>query len=184
MPHTIIKLLPTTRVNDLFVLSDDINATPLTKNLRHPLVTSKPNDSNTRFQADFYKHIACDIVVETVFNYPYPYISEKTLRSFACKRMLIVLGPAGVLNLLKSKGFETFNDIINEEYDNIQDPIQRFNAVVTEIKKMCNTPLDVIKTYMKKNSDKFEHNFINLKNLQELELQKIAQQFSIEYDSN
>lgn len=183
MPHTIIKLLPTTRVNDLFVLSDEIDATRPTKNLHHPLITGEPNDSNTRFQADFYKHIACDISVETVFNYPYPYVSEKTLRAFACKRMLIVLGPAGVLNLLKSKGFKTFDDIINEEYDTIQDPTQRFNAVVSEIKKICNTPLDVIKAYMKKNSDKFEHNFINLKNLQELELQKIAKQFNIIYDN-
>jgi hypothetical protein len=184
MPHNIIQVSPFVRANDLFVLIPGIDASAPPESISHPLISGGPNDTNTRFQADFYKHIACDIVVETVFDYPYPYISEKTLRSFACKRMLILLGPVGSLRLLKEKGFKTFDDIIDEEYDNMQDPIQRFNAVVSEIKKFCNTPLDTIKDYIKENSDKFENNFLNLKNLQELELQKIAHKFDINYDSH
>jgi hypothetical protein len=184
MPHNIIQVSPVTRVNDLFVLTSEIDASAPASSISHPLITGGRGDRTTRFQADFYKHVACDIVVETVFKYPYPYISEKTLRPFACKRMLILLGPAGTLNLLKKKGFKTFNDIINEEYDSIQDPTQRFNAVVLEIKKLCNTPLDTVKAYIKENSSKFEHNFLTLKNLQELELQKIAHQFNIKYDQS
>jgi hypothetical protein len=184
MPRNIIKLSPATRVNDLFVVDSSVDATEPTESVYHPLITAGPNDQDTRFQANFYQHVACDIVVETVFNYPYPYISEKTLRAFACKRMLIVLGPVGVLKLLRSKGFQTFNDIIDESYDHISDPIERLHAVVSEIKKFCNTPLDTIKTYMQGNADKFEHNFLTLKNLQQLELQQIAQQFNIDYDSN
>jgi hypothetical protein len=184
MSHNIITLSPMSRVNDLFVHSLEIDSNLPLANVYHPLITSGPNSAETRFQANFYKHIACDVVVETAFNYPYPYVSEKTLRAFACKRMLIVLGSAGVLDLLKSKGFKTFDDIIDESYDNITDPIQRFNAVVLEIKKICNTPLDVIKNYIRENSNKFEHNFLNLKNLQEYELQEIAQKFNITHDSN
>lgn len=180
MAHNIILLSPLTRVNDRFVLNE-IDTSKPTENIRHPLITGWPNDNNTRFQADFYKHIACDIVVETVFNYPYPYVSEKSLRSFACKRMMIVLGAPGVLKLLRYKGFETFSEIINEDYDNIINPIDRFNAVRLEVEKICNTPLNTIKTYMREYSQKFEHNFLNLKKLQQIELQQIAQQFDIKY---
>jgi len=182
MPHNIIQITPFTRVNDLFVSAPDIDASIPTSNVSNPLITSGPNSKDTRFQADFYKHIACDIVVETVFDYPYPYVSEKSLRAFACKRMMVVLGAPGVLKLLRSKGFETFGDIIDESYDTITDPIDRFNAVRTEVEKICNTPLDTIKTYIREHSHKFEHNFLNLKKLQQAELQQIAQRFDIDYD--
>lgn len=182
MPHNIIKLSPASRVNDLFVLSPEINATRADATCLHPLISGTPNDHHTRFQADFYKHAACDIVVETVFDYPYPYISEKTLRSFACKRMLIVIGPQGVLQLLKARGFMTFDDIINEDYDRIKDPLKRYVAVIKEIKKVCGLSLDDIKRYMKKNVNKFNHNFDVLQNLQKNELHQIAKQLDIDYD--
>jgi hypothetical protein len=184
MAHNIICLAPQTRVNDLFVHGHQIDAQLPVSSITHPLITGGPNDPVTRFQAEFYKHIACDIVVETVFDYPYPYVSEKSLRAFACKRMMIVLGPVGVLELLRSKGFKTFGDIIDESYDKITNPTNRFNAVTTEIKKICNTPIDTIKNYMRENSHKFEHNFLTLKNLQKTEIQQIACQFNIDYDSN
>jgi gas vesicle protein len=176
----IIEVSPKTRINDQFVSDDSMNASP-PENIvtRHPLITGVPNESLTRYQADFYKYIAVDIVVETVLNYPYPYISEKTLRPLACKRMLIVLGAPGTLKLLKSKGFVTFDDFINESYDDIQNTIDRFNAVEKEIKKICDTPLGDIKDYMKNNSEKFEHNFSVLVNLQNNELKQIAETLDI-----
>lgn len=182
MPHNIITLSPATRVNDLFVLHSEINATRPDATCLHPLISGTPNDSHTRFQAEFYKHAACDIVVETVFDYPYPYISEKTLRSFACKRMLIVMGPQGVLQLLKAKGFMTFDDIIDEDYDAIRDPLTRYTTVIKEIKKFCSLSLEDIKHYMKQNTNKFNHNFDVLQNLQKKELHQIAKQLDINYD--
>ena len=179
MPHNLVLLSPATRVNDCFVSDTDINASLPVNVKKNALVAGNPNDPNTRFQAEFYKKIACDIVSETVFNYPYPYISEKILRPIACKRMFIVLGPCGILELLKQKGFQTFGDFINEEYDQITDPKERFIRVVSEIKNLCNTPLSSIQYYIRTNSAKFEHNFTHLKKLQELELQQIADKFDI-----
>ncbi|MEK9696490.1 MAG: hypothetical protein VW270_12035 [Candidatus Poseidoniales archaeon] len=176
----IINLTPKTRINDHWVTDDSINATPpACKNFKHPMITGEPNDFDTRYQADFYKYIAVDIVVETVINYPYAYVSEKTLRSFACKRMFIVLGAAGTLELLHSKGFYTFNDFIDESYDQIKDPMQRFKAVEKEIKRLCDLPLEDIKSYMEKNYEKFDHNFKTLCNLQQVELQQIARDHNI-----
>ena len=174
----LIEVLPKTTINDQFVSDNSIDASsPGNVDIRHPLITGF--NSHTRYQADFYKYVAVDIVVETVINYPYPYISEKTLRPLACKRMLIILGAPGTLKLLKSKGFVTFDDFINESYDDIQDPPARFKAVEKEIKKICDTPLEDIKDYMKNNSEKFEHNFSVLVNLQNTELKQIAEKLDI-----
>ncbi len=175
-----IKIYPNTTINDHFVIDGSINASPVRDiDYKHPLITGNANDLKTRYQAGFYKYIAVDLVVETVLNYPYPYISEKTLRPIACKRMFIVLGAQNTLALLKSKGFETFNDIIDESYDNIQNAPERFKAVEKQIYKICNTPLPVIKKYMTENAYKFEHNFKTLSNLQETELQQIAKDHDI-----
>lgn len=169
------------RVNDEFVFDDLIDATPITESIKHPLIGGQPND-DTRFQAKFYSKFALDIVTETVFNYPYPFITEKTLRPIACKRMFIVLGPVGILSTLKSKGFETFSDIIDESYDSMINPTERFNAVVKSINLFISLPLEEIKLYYYQNQGRFENNFQTLKNLRGTELADICSKLKISFD--
>jgi hypothetical protein len=178
--NNILKTSPFTRINDNFNNNGYINSSSEgIKNYKHKLVEGEPNDNSTRYQASFYQYIAVDLVVETVLNYPYAYVSEKTLRPIACKRMFIILGACSTLQLLQDKGFLTFDDFIDESYDKIQDPIQRFIAVKDQVYKICNTPLQHIKNYIEKNTAKFEHNFLLLSSLQDLELQKIAKDHDI-----
>jgi hypothetical protein len=170
----VLKIDPFTRVNDLFVQDQRIDASTNKVNIRHPLILSGPNSASSRYQAQFYQHAACDFVVETVLDYPYPYVSEKTLRPLASKRMFIILGPVGILKLLHSKGFETFDDFIDESYDTIQDPSNRFFAVNEQIHRFCNRPLEEIVQYLHNNQHKFDHNFDTLKALQQQELKEIV----------
>jgi len=175
---TLIKLEPFTRVNDSFVQTDRVDATPILHDVSHPLITSGPSGglNSTHFSADFYKKIALDIVTETVFNYPYPRICEKTLRPINCKRMFIIFGATGSLKLLHSRGILTFGDIIDESYDTIENPEERFLAAVDSVEKFCQLDLDTIKTYYKNNSWKFDHNWQTMKNLLQAELQKFEQE--------
>jgi hypothetical protein len=167
-----------TRVNDRFLFDDSIEASPLRDGVISSLIPGQPNDDVSRFQAEFYKNFALDIVTETVLNYPYPAITEKTLRPIACKRMFVVIGPPNVLHLLHQKGFQTFGDFINEDYDTIIDPQVRFKQAVQSVTGFMSMPLDNIKQYYKQNQPKFEHNFSILKHLQSTELQQIASQLS------
>jgi hypothetical protein len=169
----VLKIDPFTRVHDLFVQDQRVDALPNQVNIRHPLILGGPNSMSSRYQAKFYQHAACDFVVETVLDYPYPYVSEKTLRPMACKRMFIVLGPVGVLKILHSKGFETFGDFVDESYDAIQDPSDRFFAVNEQIHQFCARPLEEIVQYLHNNQPKFDHNFNTLKALQQQELKEI-----------
>jgi hypothetical protein len=179
--NNLIRLIPPTRINDHWIIDSSLKTDPSEcKNFKHPLISGEPNDSKTRYQADFYKHISLDIVVETVLDYPYAYITEKTLRPIACKRMFIILGACNSLRLLHSMGFATFDDFIDESYDSIIDPKKRFLAVKNEVIRLCNMPLETIKQYMLENAHKLDLNFSILANLQDRELKKIAQDHGID----
>jgi hypothetical protein len=142
----LLTAYPNTRVNDSFAVGDhQLDFTVPLNNVRDPIIKGVPNHPNYRFDADFYKKIGVDIVAETVFNYPYTFITEKTYRSIACLRPFIIVGPYQTLQFIRSLGFKTFSAIINEDYDNMQNPMMRFDAVCNSIKKFIDRPLDSIK---------------------------------------
>jgi hypothetical protein len=170
---TFLYTNPFTRYQDSFITSDRIQALEVPMDVLHPLIDRPVPSKVTRYQTDFYKHMAADIVTETVFDYPYPYISEKTLRPLACKRMFVVVGPAGVLEALKSRGFKTFNNIIDESYDSVKNAEDRFLAVMNSIENFCQIPLEQVKKYILDNQDVFEHNFKTLQELSQKEFQNV-----------
>lgn len=166
----LIKLEPFTRINDSSNIWSGIDTTPLNHTIRHDCIKSQPNDILDRYQPSFYQKIACDLVVETVFDYPYPYVTEKTIRPIACKRMFIVVGAPFTLKLLRSKNFQTFNDFIDESYDDCIDPNERFKTIMAQVHALCARSTKEIVQYLKVNKQKLQHNFDNLKMLQKQEL--------------
>jgi len=70
-----------------------------------------------------------NLVGETTFYYPYPYISEKTLKPMLAHRPFIILGAPGILKALHNFGFKTFDKWVDEDYDNELDPYKRFEMV-------------------------------------------------------
>lgn len=164
---TWIAPVPWSRYNDDFIQDQRITAQAPDQDISHPLISiSRPNIA-TRHQADFYQHFAADIVTESVFDYPYPYITEKTLRPIACKRMFFMVGAAGTLALLRDLGFQTFDDIMDHAYDSITDASTRFLAVMAAVEQFCTIPLPEVKQYMLDNQSRFQHNFDVLQTLPE-----------------
>ena len=49
----------------------------------------------------------------------------------------IILGRPGILKNLKEKGFQTFPELFDESYDEIEDDYERFTKVVSEVKRVC-----------------------------------------------
>jgi hypothetical protein len=170
--NTIFKPDPLTRVNDKLLLKNG-NTMPLTDSVKSPLIPGGPNDSSNRFQSDFFQFFGLDIVTETLFNHPYPYITEKTMRPITSKRPFIVLGGAGILTLLQRKGFKTFNSIIDESYDAISDYSDRFDAVCDSINKFVSQPIEKIKQDVESVIDILEHNFRHYLILEDLELSQL-----------
>jgi hypothetical protein len=169
---------PWSRVNDQFIRSNQVDATPVLHDITHALVPPGIPNSSDVYCLEVYQHVALDIVTETVFNYPYPYISEKTYRPIVNQRMFVIVGAAGTLATLQRHGFETWSDIINEDYDAVQDPEQRFLAVVDAVTEFCQLPLKDIQHYMQHNQARFEHNYQLLLNLETVCLQQVQAQIS------
>jgi len=64
-----------------------------------------------------YQQCAYSIITETTAQHNYVFFTEKIARPIVCQRLFIVLSSHGYLHYLRTAGFQTFGDIINESYD-------------------------------------------------------------------
>jgi hypothetical protein len=78
------------------------------------------------------------IVSETVFYYDKLHLTEKIFKPIVSKQPFMLLAAPNNLAYLKSYGFKTFEGIIDESYDLIQDHDTRINAVAAELNRLCN----------------------------------------------
>jgi hypothetical protein len=111
-----------------------------------------------QLQYNFTEKAGFYIVNETVFHHPYPYFTEKTVSAFLSGRPFIVIGPSGSLRTLKSKGYKTFDNVIDESYDQITDPSNRLEAIFKIVEDLNHRPLDQIKKNVFESKDRVMHN--------------------------
>jgi hypothetical protein len=165
----LIYTKPWVRTNESY-LDGSIDYTIPLQDFSHKLIADASRSGDRPFVWSFYKKIALELVSETIFHYPYPYVSEKTLRPMLNHRMFIIAGPAGMLQLLKQKGFETWGDLIDESYDSISDPVQRLKQVRQALDNFLNLDIEIIKQYLQNNKDKLRHNAEHIAELKQQEL--------------
>jgi hypothetical protein len=77
------------------------------------------------------------IVTETVFYYDKLHLTEKIFKPVVSKQPFMLLAAPGNLAYLKSYGFKTFEGIIDESYDLIEDNDLRTEAVVKQLAWYC-----------------------------------------------
>jgi len=78
------------------------------------------------------------VVTETVFYYDKLHLTEKIFKPIVSKQPFMLLAAPGNLAYLKSYGFKTFDSVIDETYDTIQDNDRRTEAVVEQLHWYCN----------------------------------------------
>ena len=93
------------------------------------------------FSTDYQK-TKIEIVLETLFDDGRLHLTEKSLRPIACGHPFMLAATHGSLEYLRSYGFETFSPWIDETYDTIEDPAQRLEAIVQEMKRIANLSED------------------------------------------
>lgn len=64
------------------------------------------------------------------------FFTEKTAKAFFAKRIFVFFGAQHSLKRLKEFGFKTFDNIVDERYDNEPDYYVRFNKAMREIVKL------------------------------------------------
>ena len=84
-----------------------------------------------------YQHSGIEVVLETLFDDSRWHLTEKSLRPIACGRPFILAATAGSLEYLRSYGFKTFDSVIDETYDTVDDPLQRLEHISNEMKRIA-----------------------------------------------
>jgi UDPglucose 6-dehydrogenase len=76
------------------------------------------------------------VITETTYEHGDVFISEKTFKAIAHGHPFIIVGPAESLRVLHQLGFETFDGIIDESYDQEYDPTIRMYKIITELQRI------------------------------------------------
>lgn len=87
---------------------------------------------------DLHKRSHFSIICETRFTENDISVTEKTYKAIAYKHPFIILGPQHFLRYVRDLGYKTFHPYINEDYDEIINPVKRFDAVIAEMKRISN----------------------------------------------
>lgn len=108
---------------------------------------SLPNDTDDINQGQRYYHPSwynstySSLVVESYQN-SYLFITEKTFKPIAFYHPYQIIGVPGILKELKRLGFETFDNIFDEEYDNIEDFDLRLKMIINNLQTIELTKYD------------------------------------------
>jgi hypothetical protein len=100
-----------------------------------------PNCASANSSADFevvdYCSTEVEVVLETLFDDNRWHLTEKILRPIACGQPFILACTPGSLEYLKQYGFQTYQDVWNEDYDSIIDPESRLHRIIDLMKYLA-----------------------------------------------
>lgn len=105
---------------------------------------------------DIYNRTAYSLVCETNFDNGFVFLTEKTVKPILARRLFITLGNRYHLAFLRKLGFKTYNSIIDETYDTIENPHERQLAAMAQLKWLCEQDQEEILQKIKPIAD---HNF-------------------------
>jgi hypothetical protein len=107
--------------------------------------------------AKIYNQTAYSVVTETNAENDFTFYTEKIVKPILAQRLFIVIAGYNYLKNLRSLGFKTFDCVIDESYDDIEDNISRYNAACEQIQKLSLLPqqevLDKIKPIVEHNKE-------------------------------
>lgn len=73
------------------------------------------------------------LVSETIFDYPYTFRTEKIWKPILMAHPFVVAANRGYLKDLRQAGFQTFHTLIDENFDQIDSPIDRMCRIIDTV---------------------------------------------------
>lgn len=105
-----------------------------------------------------YADTLFNIISETSFETDSINLTEKSFKALANSHPFLIIGDVGSNELVRSFGFELYDDLIDYSFDSITERDKRLNGVLKEIKKIYSIGKDGIIEWYKNNIDKIEYN--------------------------
>ena len=125
-----IRLLPPEYEIDRAVSKlDTINTTGFVK---HELFGNTWGDAIVNHRC--YTDTWYSLVTETIFDYPYSFRTEKIYKPIIMAHPFVVAANCGYLRDLRNAGFQTFDSVIDESYDQIDCPHTRIQRIIDTVR--------------------------------------------------
>jgi hypothetical protein len=85
---------------------------------------------------EVYNQTAYSVIAETNFSNHYSFYTEKTVKPILGRRLFVSLSGQYALKNLRALGFKTFDNVLDESYDEIEDFRDRSNAVMDQVAQL------------------------------------------------
>ena len=86
-----------------------------------------------------YTHSYCNLVFETLFDADQSggaFVTEKTYKCIKFGQPFVIVGAAGSLRALRADGYRTFDHVIDNSYDDVENNAERWTAIKHTIHKI------------------------------------------------
>ena len=90
---------------------------------------------------DTYIDTYFSVITETVHNYPHSFRTEKIWKPIAIGHPWVCVANTGYYRDLRNLGFRTFDSVIDESFDGIENNVDRLNRVIAVIEDICKNGL-------------------------------------------
>ncbi len=89
---------------------------------------------------NIYNETAYSVVTETNFMNSYTFYTEKTVKPILARRLFVAFSGQHYIRNLHNLGFQTFDSIIDESYDEEPDMIKRYQMVYEQMQYLMSQP--------------------------------------------
>ncbi len=128
----------------------------------------------------FYDNSLFSIVCETYFFSDIIHLTEKTFKPIINRHPFIIVSAPYTLQAIKNFGFKTFDSVIDESYDLIEDHNQRFSAILKLINEICSWSDEYSLEVSKKIKDILDYNYDLIKTRKQIELNNFIEKYGVE----
>jgi hypothetical protein len=125
---------------------------------KNVIVDNPDYNEETVFNHSIYKNSLLSFVTETAFHQPGMFITEKSFKPIVAGHPFIILGQHHILKELNKMGYRTDFPGIDQSYDEILDPVDRFYAAHNSLIKWINTSRKDKEMYLRESLKILKHN--------------------------
>lgn len=125
---------------------------------KNVIIDNPDHDEETVFNHSIYKNSLLSFVTETAFHQPGMFITEKSFKPIVAGHPFIILGQHNILKELNKMGYRTDFPGIDQSYDDIVDPVDRFYAAHNSLIKWINTSRKDKEMYLRESLKMLKHN--------------------------
>lgn len=107
-------------------------------------MTAEEQNSHWLLVPEHYEDAYCNLVLETLYDADQSggsFITEKTFKPIRNAQPFVIFGTVKSLDTLRKLGYRTFDNFIDNKYDDIVDNTDRFIATIATIKNLTATNL-------------------------------------------